>query len=107
MSQCYISLLYVVHFKGGLNSGDAQGIVEELSFTTVRQRLIGLILRLEKTSVTHSSEGVQVELSKSQQDLAAELGTVRELISRNLGRLQAEGYLDVKGSSSSSKISWG
>jgi CRP/FNR family transcriptional regulator len=36
-------------------------------------------------------------LTKSQQDLAAELGTVRELISRNLGRLQAEGYLDVNG----------
>jgi CRP/FNR family transcriptional regulator len=41
--------------------------------------------------------GVVIELPKSQQDLAAELGTVRELISRNLGRLQAEGYLDVQG----------
>jgi CRP-like cAMP-binding protein len=25
------------------------------------------------------------------------LGTVRELVSRNLGRLQAEGFLDVDG----------
>ena len=33
----------------------------------------------------------------SHQDLAAELGTVRELISRNLSRLQAEGFLDVSG----------
>ena len=31
--------------------------------------------------------------------MAAELGTVRELVSRNLGRLQAEGYLDVDGRS--------
>jgi len=38
-----------------------------------------------------------VELNKTQQDLAAELGTVRELVSRNLGRLQAEGYLEVNG----------
>jgi len=29
--------------------------------------------------------------------LAAELGTVRELVSRNLSRLQAEGLLEVDG----------
>lgn len=75
------------------------GIIEDLSFSTVRQRLIALILRLAQASPTRSREGVQVELSKSQQDLAAELGTVRELISRNLGRLQAEGYLVVDGRS--------
>jgi len=75
------------------------GIIEDLSFTTVRQRLIALILRLAQSSSSRSPEGVHVELSKSQQDLAAELGTVRELISRNLGRLQAEGYLDVAGRS--------
>lgn len=75
------------------------GIIEDLSFTTVRQRLIALIVRLAKTSTARSSEGVHVELTKSQQDLAAELGTVRELISRNLGRLQAEGYVDVNGRS--------
>jgi CRP/FNR family transcriptional regulator len=33
----------------------------------------------------------------SHQDLAAELGTVRELVSRNLSRLQAEGFLEVDG----------
>jgi CRP-like cAMP-binding protein len=75
------------------------GIIEDLSFTTVRQRLIALILRLANTSTTRSSQGVHVELTKSQQDLAAELGTVRELISRNLGRLQAEGYVNVNGRS--------
>jgi len=75
------------------------GIIEDLSFTTVRQRLIALILRLAEASSARSIEGVHVELTKSQQDLAAELGTVRELISRNLGRLQAEGYLDVSGRS--------
>ena len=73
------------------------GIIEELSFTTVRQRLIALILRLEQASHTRSKEGIHVELTKSHQDLAAELGTVRELVSRNLGRLQAEGFLDVEG----------
>ena len=73
------------------------GIIEELSFTTVRQRLIALILRLAQADGTPSKEGIRVELTKSHQDLASELGTVRELVSRNLGRLQAEGFLDVEG----------
>ena len=73
------------------------GIIEELSFTTVRQRLIALILRLAQAGGVRSSEGIRIELAKSHQDLAAELGTVRELVSRNLSRLQAEGFLDVEG----------
>ncbi len=73
------------------------GIIEDLSFTTVRQRLITLILRLAQASGSPSKEGVRVELTMSHQDLAAELGTVRELVSRNLSRLQAEGFLEVDG----------
>src|SRR5215471_1447874 len=73
------------------------GIIEELSFTTIRQRLIALILRLAEEGGTRSKEGIRVELTKNHQDLAAELGTVRELISRNLSRLQAEGFVDVEG----------
>jgi len=73
------------------------GIIEELSFTTVRQRLIALILRLAQAEGVRSSEGIRIELTKSHQDLAAELGTVRELVSRNLSRLEAEGFLDVEG----------
>ena len=73
------------------------GIIEDLSFTTVRQRLIGLIVRLAQASSKRTSDGVKVEFDKTKQDVAAELGTVRELVSRNLGRLQAEGYLEVDG----------
>lgn len=73
------------------------GIIEDLSFTTVRQRLISLILRMTEASGTPSEKGIRVELTKSHQDLASELGTVRELVSRNLSRLQAEGLLEVDG----------
>ncbi len=73
------------------------GIIEDLSFTTVRQRLIALILQLARSSGTPSKDGILVELTKTHQDLAAELGTVRELVSRNLSRLQAEGFLEVEG----------
>lgn len=73
------------------------GIIEELSFTTVRQRLIVLILQLAEREGKRLKEGIHLDLKKSHQDLAAELGTVRELVSRNLSRLQAEGYLEVEG----------
>src|SRR5262250_939264 len=73
------------------------GIIEELSFTTVRQRLIALIPRLAQAGGVASAEGIRIELTKSHQDLAAELGTVRELVSRNRSRLEAEGFLDVEG----------
>lgn len=72
------------------------GIIEELSFTTVRQRLIALILRLAQTGEP-SKGGIRIALTGSHQELAAELGTVRELVSRNLGRLEAEGFLKVEG----------
>ncbi len=73
------------------------GIIEDLSFTTVRQRLISVLLRLIQESGSATKHGLRVELTKSHQDLAAELGTVRELVSRNLSRLQAEGFLEVDG----------
>jgi CRP/FNR family transcriptional regulator len=59
--------------------------------------LISLILRLTQGSGTSTKQGVRVELTTTHQDLAAELGTVRELVSRNLSRLQAEGFLEVDG----------
>ena len=73
------------------------GIIEELSFTTVRERLIALLVRQAEATGRRSKEGLQFELTKSHQELAAELGTVRELVSRNLSRLQAEGLLEVEG----------
>jgi len=73
------------------------GIIEDLSFTTVRQRLIALLLRLAQAGGIETKQGVRVELTTTHQDLAAELGTVRELVSRNLSRLQAEGLLEIDG----------
>jgi CRP/FNR family transcriptional regulator len=70
-------------------------IIEELSFTTIRQRLISLLLKLAKNKGKETALGVEFQLPGSHQELANQLGTVRELISRNLMRLQAEGLLDV------------
>ncbi len=71
------------------------GIIEELSFTTIRQRLISTLLKLAQSEGRKTARGIEFQLQASHQELANQLGTVRELISRNLMRLQAEGLLDV------------
>jgi len=71
------------------------GIIEELSFTTIRQRLIAALLKLAESEGRNGPRGIEFQLPASHQELANQLGTVRELISRNLMRLQAEGLLEV------------
>ena len=73
------------------------GIIEELSFTTVRHRLAALLLRLAKLRGKRTARGVEFTLRGSNQELAAHIGTVRELVSRNLSRFQAEGLLKLDG----------
>jgi CRP/FNR family cyclic AMP-dependent transcriptional regulator len=72
------------------------GIIEELSFTTVRHRLASLLLRLARQQGGISRE-ITIVLPASNQELASQIGTVRELVSRNLSRLQAEGLIEVEG----------
>lgn len=71
------------------------GIIEELSFTTIRQRLISALLKLAQSEGKKTERGIEFQLPATHQELANQLGTVRELISRNLMRLQAEGLLVV------------
>jgi CRP/FNR family cyclic AMP-dependent transcriptional regulator len=71
------------------------GIIEELSFTTIRQRLISALIKLAQSEGKTTARGIEFQLPSTHQELAHQLGTVRELISRNLMRLQAEGLLDV------------
>jgi CRP/FNR family cyclic AMP-dependent transcriptional regulator len=75
------------------------GIIEELSFTTVRHRLSAYLLRLAQKEGKTVAQGVEVTLPSNNQELAAQIGTVRELVSRNLSRLQAEGVLKIDGRS--------
>ena len=73
------------------------GIIEELSFTTVKHRLAALLLNMAKESGRKSGKSVEFTLPTTNQDLAAMIGTVRELVSRNLSRLQAEGIVSIDG----------
>lgn len=73
------------------------GIIEELSFTTVRHRLAAFLVRLAKTSGNRCANGIEIMLPANNQELASQIGTVRELVSRNLSRFQAEGLVRVDG----------
>jgi CRP-like cAMP-binding protein len=71
------------------------GLVEELSFSTVRARLIAYLVRLAEQNGDKTLEGVRFQLRENNEELAARLGTVRELISRNLGRLHGEKLIEM------------
>ena len=73
------------------------GIIEELSFTTVRNRLAAFLVRLAKREGTRVRDGIEVTLPASNQELASQIGTVRELVSRNLSRFQAEKLIQIDG----------
>jgi CRP/FNR family transcriptional regulator, cyclic AMP receptor protein len=73
------------------------GIIEELSFTTVRHRLASFLMRLAQKEGKSSAAGVEITMPVTNQELASQIGTVRELVSRNLSRLQAEGMLKIDG----------
>jgi CRP/FNR family transcriptional regulator len=72
------------------------GLVEELSFSTVRDRLVAHLVHLAEDGGRSNTRGVEFELTENNEELAARLGTVRELISRNLGRLHGEGLIEIR-----------
>jgi CRP/FNR family cyclic AMP-dependent transcriptional regulator len=75
------------------------GIIEELSFTTVRHRLASYLVRTARKEGETTASGMQVLLPASNQELASHIGTVRELVSRNLSRFQSEGLIRIDGRS--------
>jgi CRP/FNR family transcriptional regulator len=70
-------------------------LVEDLSFSTVRGRLVAYLSHLAAEHGRQTSQGIEFELAENNEQLAARLGTVRELISRNLGRLHNQGLIHM------------
>ena len=73
------------------------GIIEELSFTTVRHRLAAFLARMARHEGTKVNGGIEITLPASNQELASQIGTVRELVSRNLSRFQSEKFIQMDG----------
>jgi CRP/FNR family transcriptional regulator len=68
------------------------GVVESMTFGSVTERLARLLLEASKVA------GSDVfDLPLTHQELASRLGTVREVVSRNLARFRAEGLIRIEG----------
>jgi CRP/FNR family transcriptional regulator len=67
------------------------GIVEAITFGSVTQRLARLLL-----DASREAGGDEFEFSLTHQELASRLGTVREVVSRNLARFRAEGLIRIQ-----------
>ncbi len=67
-------------------------VIELVTFGSVRQRLAGVLLEMGKEAGLRS-----FTLTATHQELASRLGTVREVISRNLSRFQADGLIRISG----------
>ncbi len=66
------------------------GVVEAVSFGSVRQRLARTLLEFSRQTGQTS-----YAMPATHQELASRLGTVREVVSRNLSRFQAEGLIRI------------
>jgi CRP/FNR family transcriptional regulator len=66
-------------------------LIENVTFGSVRQRLAGALL-----DFAGQAGADRFTLPVTHEELAARLGTVREVVSRNLSRFQAEGLLQVE-----------
>jgi CRP-like cAMP-binding protein len=68
------------------------GVVESLTFGSVTQRLARLLL-----DASRQAGADEFEFPLTHQELASRLGTVREVVSRNLARFRAEGMIRLQG----------
>jgi CRP/FNR family transcriptional regulator len=68
------------------------GVVESMTFGRVTQRLARLLLDLSTLAGAD-----EFDLALTHQELASRLGTVREVVSRNLARFRAEGLVQFQG----------
>jgi CRP-like cAMP-binding protein len=67
-------------------------IIELVTFGSVRQRLAGVLLEFWEEAKADA-----FALKSTHQELASRLGTVREVVSRNMSRFQNEGLIKIAG----------
>ncbi len=72
-------------------------LVESLSLREVGQRIAQLLLEEAGKQNANGSETVSFVLPLTQNQIAARIGTVREVVSRVMTRLQQRGFVTIKG----------
>ena len=72
-------------------------LVEALSLREVGQRLARFLLAEARRSGTRTDDGISVNLTQTNQQIAARVGSVREVVSRAFTRLQHDGLIVFDG----------
>lgn len=72
-------------------------LVEQLSLHEVDERLARLILSEARARGQRQARSITVELILTNQQIASRIGSVREVVSRALARLQQNGLISVEG----------
>ena len=72
-------------------------LVEMLSLHEVDQRLARFLLSESRARGTNTPAGAAIDLVLTNQQIAARIGSVREVISRALARLQQNGFIAIEG----------
>jgi CRP-like cAMP-binding protein len=72
-------------------------LVEALSLREVGQRLARFLLAEARRSGTPAETGININLTQTNQQIAARIGSVREVVSRAFTRLQHDGLIKVEG----------
>src|SRR5450631_4361912 len=67
-------------------------VVESMTFGSVTQRLARVLL-----DISRQAGADEFDLTLTHRELASRLGTVREVVSRNLARFRAEGVVKIQG----------
>ncbi len=89
----HAALTLLASFAGRLR-GFAQ-LVESLAFDDVNRRLARFIAQLARSEGSGRPDGLAVARSLTVQDIAAMVGTVREVVTRGLAQLEREGLLRI------------
>jgi CRP-like cAMP-binding protein len=71
-------------------------LVETLSLKEVDQRVARWLLTEARSYGTRGEEGLEIHLRLTHQQIASRIGSVREVVSRALGRLQQQGLIKIQ-----------
>lgn len=78
-------------------------LIDQLALQEVIPRLVRFLLHEADEHGDRDGDGIAVTISLSHQQLAARIGSVREVVSRSLNRLERDGLIVVEGRQSGSK----
>ncbi len=75
----------------------SQQKVKELALGDTYMRTAQMIIKLAKDHGIETTDGVELKLNLSRQELASMIGTTRETVSRAISQFKKEGSIDISG----------